>query len=103
MSAAELLETLAELVADKVAARLPERTVSEFVDQGTCGFDAKTFVRCARAGEFLASKVGRRWIARRSDVNAWLDAKRPALRVVSDTNLDDLRRIAGLKGSRRAS
>lgn len=97
-----LVELLAPVIADRVVERIQHKIEhADLVDQKTCGFDAATYVRCARAGEFPAAKVGRRWIARRSDLNAWLDAKRPQLRVVADDNLDDLRRRLGLKGSRR--
>ena len=100
MGAAEdILDTLADLVAVRVAERLGSKAhASEFVDQASCGFDRKTFVRAARAGEFVASKVGRRWIARRCDVAAWIDALRPKLSVANETdNLDALRARMGLK------
>lgn len=93
-----LLEALADLVAERVAERLrpsPAQAV-EFIDQHTCGFDRRTYVRAARAGEFPASKVGRRWIAKRSDVSAWLEARRQPATVSADPDVDDLRRRLNL-------
>ena len=76
MSVDRLLDSLLDELADRVAARLAAPKASDFVDQQTVGFDAKTYVRAARAGAFPASKVGRRWVARRADVEKWLDGQR---------------------------
>lgn len=101
MSAAEdVLNALADAVAERVANKMPQgHTLSEYVDQGTCGFDAKTFVRAARAQAFPASKIGRRWIAKRADVAFWIESRRPGfVKMNTDTDLTDLR-----KKLRRAS
>lgn len=77
MPESKLLDMLLDELADRVAARLSAPKATEFVDQQSVGFDAKTYVRAARAGEFPASKIGRRWVARRADVERWLEGKRP--------------------------
>ncbi len=69
------LDAILDALAERVAAKLTPKAI-EFVDQRTCGIDAKAFVRAARAGEFAASKVGRLYIARQVDVIAWLDSRR---------------------------
>lgn len=105
MSAVDrLLAELADLVAERLADRIAAPRASEFVDQSTCGFDARTYVRAARAGEFPASKVGRRWIAKRADVGAWLESKQPSSApklVAADADAALYRRMKA--GQRRAS
>jgi hypothetical protein len=97
MSAADkLAEEIAEAVVARLRAALPTTTAPEYVDQGTCGFDARTFMRAARAGEFPAAKKGRRWIARKADIDAWLLSSGKVTK--ADTDLSDLR-----KKLRRAS
>lgn len=104
MSVDRLLDSLLDELADRVAARLAAPKASDFVDQQTVGFDAKTYVRAARAGAFPASKVGRRWVARRVDVEKWLDGQRarPDQAPGSRVDLTALRTRLGL-GERRAS
>lgn len=104
MSAAEKLDFILDEIADRVVAKLRDSAatspqLADYVDQGTCGFDSRTFIRAARAQAFPASKVGRRWIAKRVDVEFWIDSRRPGfVKTKNDTDLTDLR-----KKLRRAS
>lgn len=71
----ELLDELIEVIADRVATKAAERGSSapmEYVDQRNAGVEKRIYVAAARAGEFPSKRVGRLYIARRVDVEAWL-------------------------------
>ena len=47
--------------------------VLEFLRVKSC-----TVYRLIKSGDLPAIRIGRRWRVRRSDLEAWLDAKRPS-------------------------
>jgi hypothetical protein len=60
-----------EALATELAKRLTP--LPDFVDQHTSGVPRTVFTAAARAGEFPAVRMKRRWVARRSEVAAWFD------------------------------
>jgi hypothetical protein len=71
---ADALRTLA----DAVEAYRPPAPKSEdpYVDRNTCGISKRAWDRGVSSGEFKAVKDGRRWIAKRESVTAWLERER---------------------------
>lgn len=71
-------EQLAEL-ADLVVARLMQTALPpETYDQDTLppGISRRVYLEASRAGEVTTSKIGRRVIATRSDLDRWMEARR---------------------------
>jgi preprotein translocase subunit Sss1 len=71
-------EQLTEIVRAAVQAALRDRPVAdEYIDKHTAhtvGLSASGFVGHCRAGRFAVELRGRRYVARRADVLAWLAA-----------------------------
>ena len=55
---------------------LPDATPSEFVEADDMCLDGHTFRRAAKEGEFEVFKVGRKRIARRTDVRRYIERQR---------------------------
>lgn len=47
---------------------------------------SRTIYRLIKAGELPAIRVGRQWRIRRSDLNAWLEARRASSRLTADSS-----------------
>lgn len=68
----EQLQELARLVVHELAsAQLPERYDQEHLPDG---LSRRAFLEASRRGDFPSSKVGRRVLALREDVDTWLAA-----------------------------
>lgn len=73
MSVDELIETFASRLAAHIAAHLKaSRDETEEVDQSTAPIGRNQYLKAARERAFATRKSGRRVIARKSDVIAWL-------------------------------
>lgn len=71
------LTELQRMIADTVrAAASPPVSADEWVDARTSGLGRRTFLRLVRAGAFPASKRGKAYIARRADVDRYLERQR---------------------------
>ena len=68
---ARVLEALAALAAES-----PTGDPPEYVDAAAMGLDVNTFRKAAKAGEFDVFLVGRKWVARRADVRAYIERQR---------------------------
>ena len=91
-----LVEAVDELVSARLAQGL---AASEWVDQKTSPLGASRHRRLCRTGKIPAVREGHRWLARRADVNAYLEAngKRP-VPMESDDDVDAMiQRIAGVR------
>jgi hypothetical protein len=73
---ADLLAPLIEAVAERVAERLGKQAPDDWVDAHTSGIGVRTFRKAAKAGAFQVSHIGRKWVARRSDVDRWVASQR---------------------------
>jgi hypothetical protein len=72
-----LLEPLVALLAERVAARVQRPQDGRgFVDARSSGLGVRVFRRAAREGAFPVFAVGRKWVARRRDVDAWIQSQR---------------------------
>jgi excisionase family DNA binding protein len=73
------LTELQRMIADTVrAAASPPVSADEWVDARTSGLGRRTFLRLVREGAFPASKRGKAYIARRADVDRYLERQRIA-------------------------
>jgi hypothetical protein len=64
---------IAEIVRDAVGRKV---TGDDWVDAKTSPLGRRAFHRLARANAFPVSKIGRKLVARRSDIDAYLEAQR---------------------------
>ncbi len=62
------------LVLRLVAAQLPGRAAEDWVDQHRSPFGRRRHCELARRGAFPAYPVGRQWLVRRSDLDAYIQA-----------------------------
>jgi hypothetical protein len=70
-------EELRRLIREAVAAALPTVVArDEWVDAHSSGLGRRTFLRLARERAFPVSKVGKRYVARRTDVASYLEQQR---------------------------
>lgn len=63
-------------LADAVAARVQRPAADDYVDARGSGLGVRTFRRVAREGGFPVFQVGKKWVARRRDVGAWIESQR---------------------------
>lgn len=69
-----LLDALADRVAAKLRAELHRDTGAELVDRESCGISKRAWDRAAgKRGGFPAYKDGRKLVAKRADVLAWIE------------------------------
>jgi hypothetical protein len=103
-------EELRELIQDAVSCALAGHgQPSEWLDARSAPMGARAFQRLAREGAFPAVKLGKKWQARRSDVDAYMDRHRaaPPEVVASNDVPDPVRaaldagRLRVIKGDRR--
>jgi hypothetical protein len=73
VEAAELQRLIREAVE---SARPRASMADEWLDARTSPLGRRTFLKLAREGAFPASLVGNKYMARRSDVNAYLERQR---------------------------
>jgi hypothetical protein len=69
-------DELRELIADAVRAITASGKVDEWVDARTSGLGRRLFQRLAREGAFPVFKRGRSYVAKRSDVDAYIERQR---------------------------
>lgn len=75
--AAELLRALARLVAREVVSMLSEGEEG-WIDQHASPLGNRRHVKAIRTGKLPGRQLGRRWVARRADVDAYLaDTPKP--------------------------
>jgi hypothetical protein len=67
---------LRELIADTVRAVVPAAKHDEWVDARSSGLGRRLFLRLAREGAFPIFKRGRSYVAKRSDVDAYIERQR---------------------------
>jgi hypothetical protein len=80
---------LAEL---RAAAQEPQQAdAGGYYDARSSPTGAKTFLRAARSGDFASFRVGRRVLARKADVDAWIQSRKraPRIREQSDAYAED--------------
>jgi len=71
------VDELQRLIVDAVQAATSGRGgTDEWVDARSSGLGRRLFLRLAREGAFPASKRGKAYIARRADVDAYLERQR---------------------------
>jgi excisionase family DNA binding protein len=71
------LDELQRMIADAVrAATLQPASADDWVDARTSGLGRRTFLRLVREGTLPASRRGKTFIARRADVDAYLERQR---------------------------
>ena len=74
-----LLAPLIDAIVDAVAERLRSQSLapeSPWLDAKTSQLGVRAFRAAARAGEFETFKVGRKYLARRSDVDGFVERQR---------------------------
>ncbi len=93
-----ILDALLDAIADRVVERMGERSARdiEFVDQTTAPIARASYLKAAAKGSFASSKIGRRVVAKRADVLAWIESRRRATRAAPTDDEADLRRAYGL-------
>lgn len=110
----QLIEQLADLVIAKLGPKLTAKMSSpdELIDQKSAPCGREKFLRAARAGEFKSYRHGKSIFARRSEVEAWIEAGKvtevgprapisPGATSEEDLALEnDVRRSIGLKPCR---
>lgn len=75
-STAEILEAFADLIADRVAARIAgDRPRGDLVDQRASGLPVCVWRAAIKRGDLPASKVGTKYLARRADLDAFIAAR----------------------------
>ncbi len=98
-----VLDQLADMVAERVAARLCAPTTADYYDQHKNPLGKRRFLESARRGDFPSTKQGKLVLARRADVDRWLDSReRPRAESRtegSEEGLDALLLGAGIVGS----
>lgn len=80
---------LAEL---RAAAREPEQgDAGGYYDARSSPSGPKTFLRAAKSGAFPSYRVGRRVLARKADVDAWIQSRKrtPRIREQADPHAED--------------
>ena len=75
---ATLLRYAQGLVRETLEAR-PEGNGPAFYDPKTAPMGRAAFLRLAREGAFKATRVGRKVLARKEDVDAWIEARAVAV------------------------
>lgn len=97
--AADLLRQLARLVAREVVAEL---TADDWVDQTASPLGNRRHVRLLKSGTIPGRQLGRRWLARRADIDAYL-ATPKAKAAKEPKTADSIAKELGLPMLRRAS
>lgn len=96
-----LLEDVAVRLASRVAALLSAKPVDDLIDQTSApGLTRSRYLYAARRGAFPSSRVGKRVIAKRSDVIGWIESKRQTPRASGPT-LDLDAELAAMTRGRR--
>lgn len=85
-----LAKILAPFIADEIGTR-PANDVENWIDQCRSPLGRRLHCALARDGRLEARKVGRRWLVRRADVDAFiaLHGKRPAMIAPPDVPAQD--------------
>jgi hypothetical protein len=74
---AELLSPIVDAIAARVAEVISKPDATDpWVDARSSSLGVRTFRRAAKSGAFPVSHVGRKWVARRSDVDRWIEQNR---------------------------
>ena len=75
MNAAAFLDALVEPIAERVACKLKSTPADEWVPFSKAGYSVRTLRAARKAGTLKASKIGREYYARRSDLDEWAAAQ----------------------------
>jgi hypothetical protein len=95
---AAVFDALADLIVDRLADRIAGRVALDaaaFYTQHTAPVGKRAFLEAARRGEFPSSKRGRTVLAKRSDVEAWIERGRRAPTTDNDVAALVRRRVEG--------
>jgi len=94
-----LFERLVDRVADRVADRLLQRlqgTGSDYVDQVTSCLGPRRHIAAIRSGKLPGSQIGRRYIARAADVDAFV--RNSPAECIADEPADEVDELAAELG-----
>ena len=75
--AAGLLDQLARLIARHVVDELRAGSSPDWVDQASSPLGARKHCAAIRSGKLPGARVGRRWLARREDVDRYIREPHP--------------------------
>lgn len=79
-----VVNDLAELIAERVAAKILSGTMSDFVDQASSPLGPRRHIAAIRTGKLVGTRVGRRYLARRQDVDEFVARTRRPSRTTSE-------------------
>lgn len=95
-----LVDLLVERVADAVARKLRRGGPDEYVDQNNSGLGRRRHINAIRGGQLPGRQVGRQYLARQVDVDAFIAQLKPApgstRRATDDDATDELAAELGL-------
>jgi hypothetical protein len=95
-----LVDVLVERVADAVARKLRRGGADEYVDQNNSQLGRRRHINAIRSGELPGRQVGRQYLARQVDVDAFVAQLKPgpssARRATDDDATDELAAELGL-------
>jgi hypothetical protein len=94
---AALVEELAERVAQRVVEKLTADELTGFVDQSTSPLGRRRHIEAVRSGRLPGRRLGRRYIAKTSDVEAYI-ASTTARADRSNESVDDVDALAAELG-----
>jgi hypothetical protein len=92
-----LVDLLAERIADAVVRRLGRANGDEFVDQSTSPLGRRRHIAAIRSGALPGRQVGRLYLARRSDVEAFI-SRQQAVRDEAPPGPDEADELAAELG-----
>ena len=96
-----LLEKLADRLVDRIADRVVQRlqgTGSNYVDQTCSPLGPRRHIALIRSGKLPGTKAGRLYIARSSDVEAYIGKHPTAVVVEADEPADEVDELAAELG-----
>lgn len=88
-AAAQIMNGLVQLLLPVFRAEIAAARHDDWIDQSHSPLGRREHCRLARAGTLPARKVGRRWLVRRSELDAWIEAHaEPTAEPSADGNVD---------------
>jgi excisionase family DNA binding protein len=79
-----LARAFAPVIARAVVDELTAGRTADYVDQASSPLPARTHCRLIREGAIPGMQAGRRWIAKRADVDAYIEARSRRKRAKTD-------------------
>lgn len=97
-----LLDALAERIADRVVQRLSSGRLEGFIDQSASPLGRRRHIAAIRSGALPGIQVGRRYLARREDVERFVGQPPSLVREVDvDDRVDRLASELGFVGKKK--